>query len=44
MTRLLSLLLGQAEEQELEGADVAHQVSYRAQADRFRAELTMHGR
>jgi len=48
MTRLLFLLLGEAEEQELKRADVAHQVSYRRQPARFRAwlgaELPMHGR
>jgi len=49
MTRLLSLLLCQAEEQELERAHVAHQGFYGLQpAAGFRAwvraKFTMHGR
>jgi len=48
MMRLLPLLLGETEEQELQRADMAHQVSDRRQPARFRAwlraELAMHGR
>jgi hypothetical protein len=43
MTRLLPLLFGQAEEQELEHADMAHQRSDRRQPARCRAEFPMHG-
>jgi len=43
MTRLLSLLLCQAEEQELERAHAAHQVFYGPQPTGFRAKFTMHG-
>jgi len=44
MMRLLSLLLGQAEEQELQRADAAHQVFYRHSPAGFRAEFPVHGR
>ncbi|HYL90719.1 MAG TPA: hypothetical protein VEU32_18360 [Burkholderiales bacterium] len=44
MTRLLPLLLGQAEEQELQPADMTHERSHRRQAAGFRTQLTMHGR